>query len=68
MPKICKDIKDMAKYGKLVQSYSKIWVIYTKICPEIAMLYKTARIGQVIQSSGQIMQIYVQIWLSITIL
>ena len=54
-------------YGQIwqVQSYSQIWAIYTKICSEVAMLCKiTAKIGQVIQSSGQFIQIYVQIWLA----
>ena len=68
MTKLYKYIPVMAKYGKLVQRYTQIWAIHTKICPEMAMLYKTARIGQVVQGFGQIMQIYVQIWLSITIL
>ena len=59
----------MAKWGKLMQSYIQIWAIYTKICPEMSMLWKdTAINGQVTHNSGQIIQIYVQIWPSITIL
>ena len=44
-------------YGQIwqVQSYIQIWAIYTKIFSEMA------KIGQVIQSSGQFIQIYVQI-------
>ena len=65
MTKLYKYIQVMAKHGKLVQSYSQIWAIYTKICSEVLMLCKiTAKIGQVIQSSGQFIQIYVQIWLA----
>ena len=52
MTKLYKYIPVMAKYGKLVQRYTHIWAIHTKICPEMAMLYKTARIGQVVQGFG----------------
>ena len=49
MTKLCKEIQVMAKYGKLVSSYSQISAIYANICLELAMLCKiAARIGQVL--------------------
>ena len=69
MAKLCKVmtrydkiLQFMAKYGKLMQSYCMIWVMYVKILSKIELLCKvTAIIDQFMQNSGKIMQIKVEV-------
>ena len=62
MTKYDQILQVMAKYGKLMQSYCMIWLMYVKILSKIELLCKvTARIDQFMQNSGKIMQIKVEV-------
>ena len=55
MTKLYKYIQVMAKHGKLVQSYSQIWAIYTKVM---------SRNGNAIQSYSQNWPCCAKFWMN----